>query len=113
LPIAVHDASETSNTILLHRHPWRESLAHQPETVTAVSRFWIQAAIIVFLIGFLILGLLAYRAYTGKPPIPGRVIDPNGNVLFMRAQPVDATPSRLDVRSKGGVYDRRETCKAF
>jgi hypothetical protein len=28
-----------------------------------VSKVWIQAAIIVFLIGFLILGLLAYRTY--------------------------------------------------
>src|SRR5256885_5945295 len=49
-----------------------------------VSKVWIQAAIIVFLIGFLILGLLAYRTYTGEPPIPGRVVDPNGNVLFTR-----------------------------
>jgi nitric oxide reductase subunit B len=49
-----------------------------------VSKVWIQAAIIVFLIGFLILGLLAYRTYTGEPPIPGRVVDPNGTVLFTR-----------------------------
>lgn len=49
-----------------------------------VSKVWIQAAIIVFLIGFLILGLLAYRTYTDEPPIPGRVVDPSGNVLFSR-----------------------------
>jgi nitric oxide reductase subunit B len=47
-----------------------------------ISKVWIQAAIIVFLIGFLILGLLAYRTYTGEPPIPGRVVDANGNTLF-------------------------------
>lgn len=50
-----------------------------------VSRAWVQAAIIVFLFGFLVLGLLAYRTYTGEPPIPGRVVDPSGNLLFTRA----------------------------
>jgi len=38
---------------------------------------------------FLILGLLAYRTYTGEPPIPGRVVDPNGDVLFTRADTID------------------------
>jgi nitric oxide reductase subunit B len=47
-----------------------------------ISKVWIQAAIIVFLIGFLILGLLAYRTYTGEPPIPGRVVDSSGSTLF-------------------------------
>jgi nitric oxide reductase subunit B len=50
-----------------------------------ISRGWIQAAIIVFLFGFLVLGLLAYRTYTGEPPIPGRVVGPKGSVLFTRA----------------------------
>lgn len=54
-----------------------------------VSRAWVQAAIIVFLFGFLILGLLAYRTYTGEPPISGRVVDPDGNVLFTRADILD------------------------
>ena len=50
-----------------------------------VSRAWVQAAIIVFLFGFLVLGLLAYRTYTGEPPIPERILDSSGNVLFTRA----------------------------
>ena len=54
-----------------------------------VSRAWVQAAIVVFLFGFLVLGLLAYRTYTGEPPIPGRVTDPTGNVLFTRADILD------------------------
>ena len=54
-----------------------------------ISRAWVQAAIIVFLFGFLVLGLLAYRTYTGEPPLPGRVADPNGNVLFTRADILD------------------------
>jgi nitric oxide reductase subunit B len=47
-----------------------------------VSRGWVQAAIIVFLTGFLVLGILAYRTYSAEPPIPSRVVDPNGKTLF-------------------------------
>src|SRR5512138_1458353 len=47
-----------------------------------VSRLWIQAAALVFLVGFFILGLLAVRTYTGRPPIPERVLDPAGRVVF-------------------------------
>jgi hypothetical protein len=50
-----------------------------------VSKSWVQAAVIVFLFGFLILGLLAYRTYTGEPPIPNKVVDTSGNLLFTRA----------------------------
>ena len=34
-----------------------------------VSRGWLQAVIIVVLLGFLVLGLLAYRTYEADPPI--------------------------------------------
>ena len=51
-----------------------------------IARAWVQVAVIVFLFGFLVLGLLAYRTYTGEPPIPGRVTGPNGSVLFTRAE---------------------------
>src|SRR5215469_7945282 len=50
-----------------------------------LSRGWIQAVILIFLFGFFVLGFLAYRTYTGEPPIPEKVTDPNGNVLFTRA----------------------------
>jgi nitric oxide reductase subunit B len=43
---------------------------------------WVQAAIIVFFFGFFVLGLLAYRTYTGQPPIPAKVVDEGGNLLF-------------------------------
>src|SRR5437868_11674175 len=49
-----------------------------------ISKAWIQAVVIVFLFGFLVLGLLAYRTYTGEPPIPARVVDPAGRLLFTR-----------------------------
>ena len=47
-----------------------------------VSKTWVQASVVVFLIGFFVLGLLAYRTYTADPPIPDRVVDPAGQVLF-------------------------------
>ena len=47
-----------------------------------VSKGWIQAVGLVMLFGFFVLGLLAYRTYTDEPPIPARVVDPDGNVLF-------------------------------
>jgi len=36
----------------------------------------------VILFGFFVLGLLAYRTYQAKPPIPERVVDPSGRVLY-------------------------------
>ena len=47
-----------------------------------ISKGWIQAAVLVVLVGFFVLGLLAYRTYQAQPPVPGRVVDANGDVLF-------------------------------
>ena len=35
-----------------------------------ISRGWIQAVLLVVLFGFFVLGLLAYRTYQAKPPVP-------------------------------------------
>ena len=47
-----------------------------------MSRGWVQATILVVLFGFFVLGLLAYRTYQAKPPIPERVLDPGGELLY-------------------------------
>jgi nitric oxide reductase subunit B len=47
-----------------------------------VSKGWVQAVILVVLTGFFVLGFLAYRTYEAKPPIPQRVVDPQGRVLY-------------------------------
>jgi nitric oxide reductase subunit B len=47
-----------------------------------VSKRWLQAAILIMVFGFFVLGLLAYRSYTSDPPIPERVVDPAGQTLF-------------------------------
>ena len=49
-----------------------------------LSKGWIQAVILVFLFGFFVLGFLAYRTYTGEPPIPAKVVDSNGGIIFTR-----------------------------
>jgi nitric oxide reductase subunit B len=47
-----------------------------------ISKGWGQAVVLVVLFGFFVLGLLAYRTYQAKPPIPARVVDPQGRVLY-------------------------------
>ena len=47
-----------------------------------VSRGWIQAAAIVMIIGFSIMGVLTYYTYNDEPPIPNIVKVADGTVLF-------------------------------
>ena len=47
-----------------------------------VSKGWVQAVVLVVLIGFFILGLLAYRTYMAHPPVPRTVVDSQGRVLY-------------------------------
>jgi nitric oxide reductase subunit B len=63
----------------------RERIEDQPKgskRELLVSRTWLQVAAIVFLAGFFVLVLLAYRTYKSDPPIPDRVVDPSGQVIF-------------------------------
>src|SRR5262249_38033939 len=50
-----------------------------------ISRGWIQAAIVVLMFGFCILGVLTYYTYSDEPPIPEGVTRSDGSVLFSRA----------------------------
>jgi nitric oxide reductase subunit B len=50
-----------------------------------IANGWIQAAGIVLIVGFFIMGVLTYYTYTDEPPIPQVVKDANGAVLFTRA----------------------------
>lgn len=53
-----------------------------PRRGLMVSRGWLQAVGVVLLVGFLIMGLLAYRTYLDEPPIPEQVVSGSGQVLF-------------------------------
>ncbi len=59
-----------------------------------ISKGWIQAVVIVFLFGFTVLGILAYKTYTDEPPIPGKVVSPAGAVIFTRS----------DVKAGQGIF---------
>ena len=47
-----------------------------------VSKTWLQVAGLVVVVGFFVLVLLAYRTYQSDPPIPDKVVDPSGRVVF-------------------------------
>ena len=49
-----------------------------------ISPLWLQFSILTFLIGFSVLGYLAYGIYGQHPPIPERVVDQDGSLLFTR-----------------------------
>ena len=49
-----------------------------------ISRGWIQAAVVVLMFGFFILGVLTYYTYNDEPPIPDVVKSTNGSTLFTR-----------------------------
>lgn len=55
---------------------------HESKKQLLIARGWIQAVIIVILFGFFVLGFLAYETYSNEPPIPQRVINSTGNILF-------------------------------
>src|SRR4028119_1459545 len=46
-----------------------------------VSKGWVQAVALTFVVGFFLLGLIGYRTYSGQPPIPERAVDPAGDVV--------------------------------
>ena len=50
-----------------------------------IARGWIQAAAIVLIIGFFIMGVLTYYTYTEEPPIPEVLKTTNGSTLFTHA----------------------------
>ncbi|OFZ20257.1 MAG: nitric oxide reductase [Bdellovibrionales bacterium GWB1_55_8] len=47
-----------------------------------ISKRWLHASLFVFLIGFFVLGFLAFRTYGHAPPIPVSVVDSSGSVVF-------------------------------
>ena len=51
-----------------------------------VSPLWLQGSILTFIIGFSILSFSAIRIYQDSAPVPERIVDEAGNVLFTKAQ---------------------------
>lgn len=49
------------------------------------SKGWLQGVALVMLFGFFVMGLLALRTYTDAMPLPDRVVDSDGDVVFTGA----------------------------
>ena len=50
-----------------------------------LSPWWKNSVIIIMILGFSILIYVALKSYQNAPPIPDKVVDPQGNVLFTSA----------------------------
>jgi nitric oxide reductase subunit B len=71
-----------------------------------VSSWWMQGAILTFLFGFSVLGMLAYFTYAQQPPIPGKVVRPDGTILFTRQDILEGMNvfERYGVMEYGTIY---------
>lgn len=47
-----------------------------------IGRGWVQGVALVMILGFFVMGFLAVRTYTDSMPMPEKVVDANGEVLF-------------------------------
>src|SRR5690606_37554156 len=52
------------------------------KTELAISKGWVQGVALVFVFGFLVMGLLAARTYSDSMPLPQRVVGPTGETVF-------------------------------
>jgi nitric oxide reductase subunit B len=66
-----------------------------------LSPRWKHAVVVTFVVGFAVLILLTFKAYTNAPPVPARVIDPAGALVFTG----DDIRSGQEVFLKYGLMD--------
>src|SRR5579864_3937499 len=62
--------------------PVRRALADEESDVQQLSPRWRYAVIVTFALGLAVLILLTFTAYQNAPPIPERVVDTAGAVVF-------------------------------
>jgi len=60
-------------------------MTRNPDRPASLSPWWRHATILVMIFGFSVLTLVTVLTYTNAPPVPARVLDPGGGVLFTRA----------------------------
>jgi nitric oxide reductase subunit B len=71
-----------------------------------IASGWLQGAIITYLVGFGVLGVLAYLIYQQQPPLPARTVDGQGALLFTRDDILDGMNvfQRYGVMEFGSIY---------
>lgn len=71
-----------------------------------ISSWWFQGAILTYLLGFTILGILAYLTYAKQPPIPKQVVDEQGQTLFTGPDVLDGMNvfQRYGIMEYGTIY---------
>ncbi len=71
-----------------------------------ISRVWLQAAVLTFLLGFAVLGLLARVIHNEHPPIPERVVAEDGSLLFSGSDVMAGQHlfQRLGLMQYGTIY---------
>ena len=65
-----------------------------------ISSRWFQGAVVTYLIGFTVLGILAYMVYRDQPPLPARVVA-GDKALFTR----DDIMSGMNVFQRNGLME--------
>ena len=71
------------------------------DTLEQLSPRWRHAVVVTFVVGFAVLVLLTFKAYQNAPPIPARVIDTSGALVFTG----DDVRSGQEVFLKYGLMD--------
>lgn len=51
-----------------------------------VGKGWVQGVALVMIVGFFIMGILAYRTYTSSMPMPDKIVSQSGQVLATKEQ---------------------------
>jgi nitric oxide reductase subunit B len=71
-----------------------------------IARGWFQAAVLTYLIGFSVLGVLAHLVYRDQPPIPARVVTPAGASVFSRDEVLGGMNvfERYGLMELGSIY---------
>src|SRR4028118_2405933 len=76
-----------------------------------VSKGWIQAVALTFVVGFFLLGLIGYKTYSGQPPTPEKGADPAAHDGVSGGAPRRAAegPRGAGRRSRRRSWIRRRT----
>src|SRR5690625_7452628 len=51
-----------------------------------ISKGWVQGVALVLILGFFVMGILAYRTYTDSMPLPQQVVSTEDEVVFTEEQ---------------------------